>query len=409
MVNEGVYGPYEKEFIRKDGTLIPVLLNGFLFEKGGEKFIWSMIQDLTDQKKEQSEIKQIMAAINGAAIVASTDVNGKIIDVNKLFCDITGFSQQELIGQDHRLINSGTHPKIFFEEMWNTIKSGQVWRGEIRNKAKNGGFYWVQTVIVPILDLHQQIVKFMSIRFEITAQKEAQQKMIESEKMSSLGQMAAGMAHEINNPLAIIDGKASKISRMLNDKELIASEIIKEDIEKIQKNVSRVVKIVRGLKLFSRNAENDPFILYSLEEIINDSLELCRERYKARSIELIISPFPDIKIECRPTQISQVILNLVTNAYDAVSLLSQKWIEISVKDIGPNIAISIRDSGNGISSDISSKMMQPFYTTKEFGMGTGLGLSVSKGIIEAHQGTLYLNSSDKNTCFVIELPKLRLN
>lgn len=533
--NKGNYGPYEKEFIRKDGTLIPVRLNGFIFERHGEKYIWSIIEDLTEkmkleesertaqkeayaqkdflqavvdasphaicvrsnsgqytlvnkafektlektrteiigktakelfsadfativdqdfntvlktkstittehgspinnnvyflktifplldekgnvyatcafatditkQKLEQLEVNQIMTALNEVAIVASTDEQGKIIEVNPNFCAISGYSKAELLGQNHRIINSGTHPKAFFKDLWDTIKAGKTWKGEIRNRNKNGGYYWVQTVMSPITDLNGKIKKFMAIRFDITAQKEAQAKIIESAQMSSLGRMAAGVAHEINNPLTVINGKTSRILRAIELGEFDA-ELMKEDIAKVQTNVARIAKIIKGLKLFSRNTEQDPLIPYSLDDIINDSLELCRERYKANAVELRVPSLKNVKLLCRPTQIAQVIVNLLANAYDAIEGLNEKWIELKVEEFEQSIKISIIDSGNGIEQETASKILQPFFTTKEFGKGTGLGLSISKGILDAHRGRLFYDPSVKNTTFVVELPK----
>lgn len=363
--------------------------------------------DFTTKNISDFELHQIMAALNNVAIISTTDFDGKILEVNQNFCHISGYSEEELIGQNHRIINSNTHSKEFFRELWQVINSGKIWRGEIRNKAKNGNYYWVQSVITPIYDEHQKIVKFLAVRFDITAEKVAQEKIIAAEKMSTLGQMASGVAHEINNPLFIIDGHITKMLRSLTA-EMMDTATLTSNLQKLQKNVRRIEKIIKGLKLFSRHADEDPFLSENLEEIINDCLELCREKLKSQNILLKIAPSNNVTIECRATQIAQVLINLMTNACDAIQTLPEKWIELSVKDMGPYVVITVRDSGCGISQDLTLKIMQPFFTTKEFGQGTGLGLSISKGIVEAHQGHLYVNPNDEHTAFVIELPKVQI-
>jgi signal transduction histidine kinase/integral membrane sensor domain MASE1 len=227
--------------------------------------------------------------------------------------------------------------------------------------------------------------------------------LINSSKMASLGEMASGVAHEINNPLAIIQGKVKVISLMLEDLN-ITQPMLFQEIHKIKLTTDRIEKIVKGLRNFSRASNNDPFEPIPVQKILNETLDLCSEKFKAYGIKLIIQEIPDVTISCRPSQISQVLINLLNNSSDAIENLSEKWIEIGFQLKENNqISISITDSGHGIPPENINKIMEPFFTTKEVRKGTGLGLSIAKSIIESHKGLLWLDIRHKNTRFVIDL------
>ena len=161
------------------------------------------------RRRRQPEVKELedfRYALDQSAIVATTDVSGVIRHVNDKFCEISGYSRDELLGQDHRLINSGHHPKSFIRTLWRTIASGKVWRGEICNRAKDGHLYWVDTTIVPFLDELGKPYQYVAIRYDITQRKEAQQALVDQASLARLGEMAAVVAHEVRNPLAGLRG-----------------------------------------------------------------------------------------------------------------------------------------------------------------------------------------------------------
>jgi C4-dicarboxylate-specific signal transduction histidine kinase len=221
--------------------------------------------------------------------------------------------------------------------------------------------------------------------------------------MASLGEMASGIAHEINNPLAIIKMTALQMQKNVTNE----STILKNGIVKIDSTVDRISKIIQGLRTFSRDGRNDPFEIVSFDNLIDDILSFCKERLKHHSITLIKDELdPNLVFEGRQIEISQVILNLLNNAIDAVDSLADdnKWIRISAKNNGSFLEIKITDSGSGISLETQSKMFQPFFTTKEIGKGTGLGLSLSLTIIKNHLGEIFLDNNSPNTCFILRLP-----
>lgn len=351
------------------------------------------------------EYSRLLVAISEVAIVAFTDVKGRIIFANKKFCEISGYSFEELFNQDHRMLNSKHHDKEFFQEMYRTIHNGHVWRGEIKNKSKDQSYYWVDTQIIPILNDEKKIESFASVRFDITERKKMESVMLNLEKMATLGEMSAVIAHEINNPLAVIQLCIDSLKRDLISNNFTNEEIEKK-INKIHSSVSRMSKLVRGLKTFSRTSDQEDYSEINLKIFLEDVLSFSKSKYTTTGIIFKTNEFPDILLECIPDQITQVLLNLLNNAYDAVIDLPEKWVEFNVSiDKKNNEALfSIKDSGHGIPQDIAQKILDPFFTTKDVGKGTGLGLSISKAIIEEHAGTLTLNNESPNTNFIFKLP-----
>lgn len=228
-------------------------------------------------------------------------------------------------------------------------------------------------------------------------------------KMSALGEMAGGIAHEINNPLGIIAARATQIKRLMGREPLDRDNILKFS-DSIEQTTQRIAKIIVGLRSFSRNAEKDPFEKALLKDVVHDTLSLCVERFKKHNVTLTVDVIDSqIEIDCRATQIIQVLVNILNNAHDAVELLSEKWIHVKFEETKTHVRLRIIDSGSGISQKVAEKLFQPFFTTKDVGKGTGLGLSIARGIIADHKGQLFVDASLKNTCFVLELPKAQEN
>jgi signal transduction histidine kinase len=234
---------------------------------------------------------------------------------------------------------------------------------------------------------------------------ETEAKLLEASKLSALGEMAGGVAHEVNNPLAIIHTRSSQLQELVQDVPLDQPEVIRiaKDIET---TALRIAKIINGLRFLSRDGTLDPFQPAEINAIIEDTLSLCAEKFKNHGIKVSVRLLTEpVFIECRATQIAQVLLNLMNNSYDAIALLPDRWIEIALKNNENEIELSVTDSGLGIPRDIQSKLFQPFFTTKDVGKGTGLGLSISKGIISTHGGKFTIDIRCKNTRFLICLPK----
>lgn len=228
--------------------------------------------------------------------------------------------------------------------------------------------------------------------------------LVATAKMSALGEMASGIAHEINTPLAAITTLASQLQEVIKDPK-IDQDLIRSHSERIEKTAFRIAKIVKGLRSLGRNSDNDDLIPVQVRELIEDVLILCRERLSLRGIRIEVQiDDPDLSIQARQSQLAQVLVNLLNNAYDAICDAPSPWIKIECLRSEGNALITVTDSGHGISSEIVERIFNPFFTTKDVGKGTGLGLSISKNIMIAHGGDLTLDGTCKNTRFIIRLP-----
>jgi signal transduction histidine kinase len=261
--------------------------------------------------------------------------------------------------------------------------------------------YWVASlagVAMPALLLFILTERFRS------KLRDEQAMLVQSAKLSSLGEMAAGIAHEINNPLAIIVGKVEQTARLVRDTNPPDLDKISGNLSLIEATGQRIAKIVKGLRAFSRDATGDQMEVAFARDVVSDALALTQERLLNNGVELRFRCESNAQLLCRPTQISQIVVNLVMNAFDAVVGTQSPWVEVMVEDNDGALVLSVTDSGAGISANIADKIMQPFFTTKEVGKGTGLGLSISKGIAQGHGGELYYDSTSPNTRFVLRLP-----
>ena len=234
---------------------------------------------------------------------------------------------------------------------------------------------------------------------------EEQRLLAQTARMSALGEMASGIAHEINSPLGIITIHAHQLERLLK-RDALTPEVLVQESRLIATTAKRIGEIIKGLRAFAREGEKDPFERVFVAGIIREALVLCQTRFKNHDVALRMSDIrEDLAIECRSVQIGQVILNLLLNAFDATEQAAQKWVRICLEDADSYVRVVVEDSGPGIAAEVQGKIMQPFFTTKEVGRGTGLGLSISKGIVESHAGKLEFDGTGAHTRFVVTLPK----
>jgi signal transduction histidine kinase len=236
---------------------------------------------------------------------------------------------------------------------------------------------------------------------------EERSKVQQVTKLSALGEMAGGIAHELNTPLAAIMLNMEIMEESLQEKLGVDSELEKRT-QNVMNIVNRMSKVISGLKTFSRDARNDGLEKVSLKNVIDETVNLCGQRFKDHGVELrVVENGLDIIVEVQPVQLSQVLLNLLNNSFDAIQSLPEKWIQIERKiNTSGRVELYVSDCGNGISKDNINKLFQPFFTTKAIGKGTGLGLSISKGIVNSFGGDLIYEPAHPNTCFIVQLPEL---
>ncbi|MBC7712498.1 MAG: PAS domain-containing protein [Rhizobacter sp.] len=313
------------------------------------------------------------------------------------FDQISGLHLRKLLGEELYKLNS---PYI------KRVLAGEKVSFERTLPHKDGTLRYKLASYIPNFD-GEVVTSFLSIVVDITEFKKLEARLTESAKLTVLGEMASGVAHEINNPLTIIKGNTDKIIKRLSEPEL-NQEILIRDLKLIGKMTERISKIVNALKIYSRNAENDEPEVSKLLTTLNDTWELCHERFFEAAINIKIDCDASLEVFCSPTQLSQVIMNLLNNSFDAISELKDKWIEIKCTHESGKIFISFTDSGNGIPSQVVDKMMNPFFTTKEVGKGTGLGLSISNGLVETLGGTLKYCENSTNTTFIITMPSSKM-
>lgn len=290
------------------------------------------------------------------------------------------------------------------------LRQGFIRNEEVELVTLKGRSIWGSVTAVVKHDQQGQPY-FDGIIEDITARVQAEKllaeqraKMIESARLASLGIMAGGIAHEINNPLAVISGCAEQLeigatAPQVND--AVANRLLRM----IRSNTDRIQKTILGLRALSRDATSDPCVNSSLTLLIESTVALCQERFRLNSIRLEVEmPSEDLAFECRPAQIGQVLLNLLNNSFDVVKDLPEKWIRLSTALRGDWVEIAVEDSGPGIPKEISEQLFVPFFTTKSEQHGLGLGLSISHAIVEAHHGEIAVDASSSHTRFVVRLP-----
>ncbi len=516
--------------------------------------------DVSSQRT--SDILSLEAALNKHSIVAKTDAQGNITYVNDKFLEISKFERHELIGQNHRIINSGEHTKEFFKEMWNTISSGAPWRGNIKNKAKDGSYYWVDSIIAPIIE-NKKVREYISFRFDITKAKrreainseisrlrakyiellkdrekffkyflesilnitdseygfvsevrkdakdssslslyftndvfwyeqskefhdlnnyckeilstkemlivntqtddpsirsfigvpilvsgeliaiiglanrnggypeaclpelkpiidlisemlntfklednlEYQTKLSQhNAKLASIGRLAAGVGHEINNPLAIIQGHLSMIESelKLSHKD---NEKIFERIGKVDLALERISNIVKGLRSFSRS-DDQPLSSFDIYDLINETCFMMKDIYTKEGINFdFIGNKEKIAVLGSRGRFQQVLVNLISNAKDATEGQENRQIKIYFQVSGDEVKVTVKDNGQGVSVDILDKIFDPFFTTKEVNKGTGIGLSLASTIMKEHGGKIDVESTLGNgAAFILTMP-----
>ncbi|MEH7416614.1 PAS domain S-box protein [Neobacillus drentensis] len=380
-----------------DTTIVP-----FLNKKGKPVQYIAIRSDISNRKKAEEHLKEMIKenvdikfALDQSSIVAFTDEKGKITSVNEKFCEISKYNREEILGQDHRILNSGYHSKDFFKNLWKTIGSGQVWKGELRNKAKDGTYYWVDTTIVPFLNEQGKPYQYLAIRNDITERKKSEEVLHRQDKLAAVGQLAAGVAHEIRNPLTSMKGYAEFLQLDEKDPERMEFlNIILEEIERVNTIVEDFMVLAKpkAVELEEKN----------VVPVIRNVVSLLEFEARKKNVRLSFDCNQEIiQIECDENRLKQVFLNFIKNGIEAMPNGGDLHVKTVIYD--NNVQISIQDSGVGISKEKLKKLGEPFFTTKK--NGNGLGLMVSFKIIESHNGKVFVESEpNKGTTFNILLP-----
>ena len=329
------------------------------------------------QHEDSRLLQEIRYALDQAAIVAVTDQRGVITYVNDKFCHISKYSREELLGQDHRIVNSGYHPKEFIRDLWRTIASGRVWRGELRNRAKDGSLYWVDTTIVPLLNQEGKPRQYLAIRSDITERKLFEQQLADQAALAQLGQLAAVVAHEVRNPLAGVKGSLQVLrSRAVTntpDRTVIDAMIARLDA--LNAKVEDILRFARP-----RTPSFEPV---PVNAVLVDAMASARAAVD--ECAAVIPPANTAVVRADREMLRAVLLNLLLNACQSGSSAP---IEVFVSVADGRCQIDIADRGAGLGEGDPERLFTAFHTTKT--SGTGLGLAIVRRLVSLQGGTVTL-------------------
>lgn len=371
-----------------------------------------ILQDITERRRMAEEHARLVTAVEQAnEMIFVTDLQGVILYANPALEAVTGYSRAELLGQTPRLFKSGRHPEAFYRHLWNTIRSGVVWKGRLTNRRKDGQLYEAELTISPVRDGSGRMVNYVAVGRDITQLAALEEQLREVQKLEAIGQLAAGVAHEFNNLLTIIQGNA-----LLMNREALSAED-GHCVDQILQATQRAAQVTRQLLLYSRK---QPLQMRAvdLNEIVRRSIRAL-ERVLSDSIHLHLQLEPGLpQLRGDAGLLEQLILNLALNARDAMPQGGHLYLETRVCNItdqdlvrrpdatpGPCVCLTVRDTGTGIAHEHRPHLFEPFFTTKEVGKGTGLGLAAVYGIVKQHRGWIEVDSEPgRGTTFQVYLP-----
>jgi two-component system cell cycle sensor histidine kinase/response regulator CckA len=402
----------EKRYLHKDGKVAWVNVNMTLLrDAAGEPLrTIATIEEITGRKQAEEERSRLAAAMEQAVeAICITDTDAGILYVNPAFEKTTGYTRQEALGQTPRILKSGKQDEKFYQQLWNVLKSGEVWRGHFINKRKDGTFFEEDAAISPVRNQSGIITNYVAIKLDVTREMALQSEFRQVQKLEAIGQLAGGIAHDFNNILAVI--------LMQTDQALEEnlSPTLHGSLADIRKAAERAASLTRQLLLFSRRQVMQPRIL-DLNEVVTNLAKMLR-RILGEDIQLRLDLHgKPLWTNADAGMLDQVLMNLSVNARDAMPsggrltvATGEKFVDAETSPTataGRYVWLSAHDDGCGIPPNILPHIFEPFFTTKEPGKGTGLGLATVFGIVKQHKGWIEVHSEvGQGATFQILLPR----
>jgi PAS domain S-box-containing protein len=370
--------------------------------------------EMLEQIQRRDRALEFLAAIEqaGDAIVI-TDPSGAIEYVNPSFERITGYSRDEALGANPRILKSGRQEAAFYESLWSTISRGEVWRGHFTNRRKDGTLYEEEAIISPVRGAGDAVVKFVATKRDVTRERLLEEQMRQSQKMEAIGDLAGGIAHDLNNVLTVINGHAE----LLIERTKESSAPLARSASEILSSGRRAAMLVRQVLAFSRRQMLQPKVL-DLNSLVDGMKDMLRSLASER-VDVALSLAPDAGfIEADPSQLEHVLVDLVTNAADAMPKGGR--IVIGTANAAPDdafrqahpdlrpgahVVLSVADTGVGMTPEVRQRIFEPFFTTKDKSKGTGLGLAMTYGIVKQSGGEIDVQSvPGQGTTFRLYFP-----
>jgi len=409
------YVQSEVEYRRQDGSTFTadLRMRAVRDETHQVKYIEGFVEDITERKRSESDLLKMSRALEQSPVsIVITNRAGQMEYVNPAFSRVTGYTKEEALGKNPRILKSGKMPTEIYTGLWETVTKGRDWRGEILNRAKDGKLFWESVVVSPILDKNGRITHYLSVKENITQRKLLEEQLRQSQKMEGIGQLAGGVAHDFNNILA-----ATLLHLgLLQQNPQIAADI-KETLKEVEREALRAANLTRQLLLFSRRQMARVEAL-EMNELVNELLKMLR-RLLGENIGVVLQNCPaPAWIRADAGMIEQVVMNLCINARDAMPKGGTLTLRTSLVDVevasnqthpdaypGRFVCLTVMDTGCGMDEALLQKIFEPFFTTKDVGKGTGLGLATVYGIVKQHEGWVEVESQPgQGSSFRVYLP-----
>ncbi|HJW73677.1 MAG TPA: PAS domain S-box protein [Geothrix sp.] len=380
-----------------------------VFQAGGEPHLLMLSEDITTRMETEAALRKVSAAVDQSpASIIITDKWGAIEYVNAAFTRITGYSAEEALGKTPRILKSGFHDNAFYQDLWNTVLDGRTWAGRIQNRRKDGALFWVEGTISPLRNEAGEITHLVSSNLDITemlaaaeAHLRLEEQLVRTQKLESLGSLAGGVAHDMNNVLGAILGLAS-----MHQDALPEGSALRRDMDTIVKACERGGTLVKGLLGFARQGLAEEADV-DLNSLVTDEVALL-SRTTLQRVHLDMDLAEDLPlVRGDASALSHVLMNLCVNAVDAMA--GGGTLSLRTHNPGTGfVVLEVSDTGCGMPKEVLDKALEPFFTTKPQGRGTGLGLPIVYGTVKAHRGRLEIESAPgKGTRVTLFLPALQ--